>query len=60
MRPLADVDLILLVIDVSDRSRRNDEALVVQQLQKTDKPVVLTLNKIDLIKKPAILEHMDR
>lgn len=57
---LADVDIILLMIDVSSRSRKNDEALVVNHLEKTGKPVVLALNKIDLIKKPAILEYIEQ
>jgi GTP-binding protein Era len=57
---LTEVDVILMMIDVSTRSRRNDEDLVVRHLGETKKPVVLALNKIDLIKKPAILEHIDQ
>ncbi|MEW6078673.1 MAG: GTPase Era [Thermodesulfobacteriota bacterium] len=57
---LAEVDVILMMVDVSSRSRRDDEALVVRHLGKTSKPVVLALNKIDLVKKPAILNHIDQ
>ncbi len=57
---LADVDVILLMIDVSARSREKDEALIVDQLDKIKKPAVLALNKIDRVKKPAILEHIEK
>ena len=46
-----DADLILLVIDASERVR--DE--VVAGLDKREHPLVLALNKVDLVKKPALL-----
>lgn len=57
---LADVDLVLMMIDVSGRPRMNDAALIVRQLEKTNKPVMLALNKIDLIKKPDLLAYIDQ
>ncbi len=57
---LADVDLILMMIDVSGRPRMNDSRLIVRQLERINTPVVLALNKIDLIKKPDILAHIDQ
>ncbi len=56
---LADVDVILLMVDAS-RSRRADEGLAVGQLENRKTPVVLALNKIDLIKKPIVLEHIEK
>ena len=46
-----DADLILLVIDASERVR--DE--VVAALERREHPLFLALNKIDLVKKPALL-----
>jgi GTP-binding protein Era len=47
-----DADLILLVIDTSERVR--DEVL--EGLEKREHPLFLVLNKIDLVKKPKLLE----
>jgi len=49
-----DVDAILLMIDTSSRDRES-ETLILEKLQEKSKPVILALNKIDLIKKPDIL-----
>jgi GTP-binding protein Era len=46
-----DADLILLVIDASERVR--DDVLV--GLEKREHPLFLALNKIDLVKKPQLL-----
>ena len=51
---VADVDAILLLIDSSTRD--NDaEKMIIEQLEKIDKPVVMALNKIDLITKDRLL-----
>jgi GTP-binding protein Era len=57
---LADVDVVLMMIDISGRPRLNDARLIVGRLDTIKKPVVLALNKIDLIKKPEILAHIDQ
>jgi GTP-binding protein Era len=46
-----DADLILLVIDASERVR--DE--IIGGLEKREHPLFLVLNKIDLVKKPELL-----
>jgi len=46
-----DADLILLVIDASERVRDK----VVEGLEKRERPLFLALNKIDLVKKPQLL-----
>ncbi len=51
---VADVDIILLIIDVSLRDNKS-EKIITEALEKTGKPVVLGLNKIDLVKKHNIL-----
>ncbi|MDY0219577.1 MAG: GTPase Era [Desulfobacterium sp.] len=54
-----DVDAILLMIDVTSRDQES-EALIIEQLQRRDKSVVLALNKIDLVKNHEILPLIAR
>ncbi|MDY6792982.1 MAG: GTPase Era [Thermodesulfobacteriota bacterium] len=52
---MGDVDLILIVTDVAN-SDTESENYMIKKLKPQKKPVILALNKIDLIKKPALLE----
>jgi GTP-binding protein Era len=52
---VADADLVLVVIDAAHPEPRA-EGYLVDQLQKQTKPVVLALNKIDLVEKSVLLE----
>ena len=56
---VADADLILVVIDVAQPDI-NAERLLVKRLQDQNKPVVLALNKIDLVEKSGLLESIDK
>jgi len=56
---VADADLILLVIDVAQPDL-NAERLLVKRLRDEKKPVVLGLNKIDLVEKSGLLESIDK
>ena len=56
---LREVDVVVLVVDASSRLGRGDE-YVSGLLKGIEKPVVLVLNKIDLIAKPALLPMMAR
>ena len=51
---VGDADLILAVIDVAQPDP-NSERYLVKRLQNQNKPVVLALNKIDLIEKSSLL-----
>lgn len=55
---LEDVDAILFLCDVTAR-RKADEHMILTQLKRISKPVVLGLNKIDLVKKIQILPMID-
>lgn len=56
---LTDADVIIFMVDVM--SWRSEDELVLEKLQQTDKPVILVLNKIDLLKdKAAILPLIDK
>jgi len=56
---VADADLILVVIDVAQPDI-NAERLLVNRLRDQNKPVVLALNKIDLVEKSGLLESIDK
>ncbi len=51
---VADVDTILLMTDAASRDNES-EKIIIKQLEKTKKPVVLGLNKTDLVTKHDIL-----
>lgn len=52
-----DVDLIVLVVDISESFGKGD-AFVIDKLKDIDKPVILVLNKIDKVSKEVILKKI--
>ena len=56
---LADVDVVVLVYDASTRAGHGDE-YVTRLLNSVETPVVLVLNKIDLVAKPKLLPLIDQ
>jgi GTP-binding protein Era len=54
---LGDVDLVLMMVDAS-RPDHNSERLLIRSLKEQKTPVLLALNKIDLIKKPVLLAQI--
>ncbi|MFW5901792.1 MAG: GTPase Era [Thermodesulfobacteriota bacterium] len=55
-----DVDLILLVVD-ADKPKPGAEHMILERLKQTrQRPVILALNKIDRVKKPALLPLIDK
>jgi len=50
---MEDVDVVLFMVDVAARNY-SAEKLIVSQMKKISKPVVLALNKIDLVKKDQV------
>jgi GTP-binding protein Era len=54
---LGDVDLVLMLADAS-QSDPDSEKLLMRALKKQKASVLLALNKIDLIKKPVLLEQI--
>lgn len=53
-----EVDVILLVIDASTQLGKGD-LFVIEKLKEIEKPVILILNKIDLISNDEILKKID-
>lgn len=58
MLAMADVDVVLFMVDASSRNF-SSEKLIVGQLNKTGKPVILALNKIDLAQKAQIFSLVE-
>ena len=58
MLALEDVDVILFMIDASSRNY-SAEKLILSQLKKTNKTIVLALNKIDQVKKAQIYKLVE-
>lgn len=56
---LDDMDVVLLVLDAAAPDP-DAEKLLVKKLNQLKRPVVLSLNKIDLVAKPALLVLIDR
>jgi GTP-binding protein Era len=56
---LGDADMILVVIDAA-RPDPSAEKFLTEQLEKVRRPVVLALNKIDLVEKSALLEMIEK
>lgn len=53
---LSEMDLVVFVAEPDSIEK---DRPVIESLKKLDKPVILLLNKIDKIKKPDILSHID-
>ncbi len=51
---LATADLVLWIVDVSEKPGRGD-AFILDLLERADSPTVLALNKIDLVSKERLL-----
>ncbi len=59
VRALADVDVILMLIE-ADGSSSQDDAYIIENLRGTKTPVLLVINKIDTVPRPSLLPLMDR
>jgi len=56
---MGDADIILFVTDISVPDS-DSEMMVIQKLKKQKKPVILVINKIDLVRKPEILTAIEK
>ena len=55
---IGDADVVLIIVDVS-RPDPTSEVTVVNKIKVEKKPVILVLNKIDLVKKNDLLNQID-
>lgn len=56
---LGDVDIVLVMLDVS-RPDPGAEGFVIEKIKEHKRPVILALNKIDLIRKEKLLSIIDQ
>lgn len=56
---IKDVDLVLYMVDVSEKDGRGDDFLL-ERLEKVECPVILVLNKVDLINKVELAEKITK
>jgi GTP-binding protein Era len=56
---LGNVDIVLIIMDVAYPDPES-EAFIIKKLEKIKQPVILVLNKIDLVKKPDLLAIIDK
>lgn len=56
---ISDGDVVLMIVDVS-KPLPDEEAFLIRQIKSAHKPVVLALNKIDLIERNQILVFIKR
>jgi len=59
MLALDDVDVILFMVDASSRNY-SAEKLIISHLKKTNKTVILALNKIDLVEKAVVYSLVEQ
>ncbi|NLM62906.1 MAG: GTPase Era [Mollicutes bacterium] len=53
-----DVDVVVMLVDVSEKIGPGDK-FIIDSLKKVDKPVILVLNKIDILKREELLPIID-
>jgi GTP-binding protein Era len=56
---LGDVDIVLVMVDVANPDP-DSETFLINKLKRIKQPVVLALNKTDLIKKPTLFSIIDK
>jgi len=56
---LTEVDLVLWMVDAA-APETDDDALIAENLKDVKTPVLLAINKVDLVPKPGLLPLMDR
>lgn len=52
---LKDVDVILFLVDANEKSIGPGDAMIIEDLKQTGVPVILLINKIDLVEKTKLL-----
>lgn len=57
---LNEVDIVLFLVDASDKEPGAGEVFIVEQLKNLKTPVFLVINKIDLVKKEKLLSIIDQ
>ena len=59
MKVLGDVDLVVFITDATFPDNPSDE-IILDSLKKRNLPVILAINKVDLVNKPTLLPLMEQ
>ena len=55
MSTLREVDAILYLVEAKDKTIGPGDARIIEDLKKVETPVLLLINKVDLVEKPSLL-----
>jgi GTP-binding protein Era len=58
LRAMEEVDVVVLVVDASRDRGREEDVVLVERIRTVRAPVVLVLNKVDLVEKPSLLPRI--
>jgi GTPase len=56
---IRQADVLALVSDATDARRGRGERFILEQVQRASAPVVLVINKVDLVARPSLLPQID-
>ena len=59
MDTLDDVDIVLYLVEATDREIGPGDQSIISALEKVDTPVILAINKVDLVEKSSLLPLID-
>ncbi len=54
-KTLDEVDVVVFLVDATDKAIGPGDSMIIEELGKTGAPVILLINKIDLVEKQALL-----
>lgn len=57
---LKEVDIILYLVEATDKAIGHGDLRIIEELKKINTPIILLLNKIDLVDKPKLLPLIDQ
>lgn len=59
MSTLEGVDVIVYMVEATDKTIGHGDSKIIESLKEVNTPVLLLINKIDLVEKPALLPLID-
>lgn len=60
LKTLMDVDVILFLVEATDKAIGPGDLSIMEELEKAGTPVILVINKVDLVSKESILPLIDQ
>jgi GTP-binding protein Era len=60
LKTLMDVDVILFLVEATDKAIGPGDLSIMEELEKAGTPVILVINKVDLVSKESVLPLIDQ